>query len=333
MSARQEDIAQHLSISVSTVSLALRDSPLIAEETRQQVKEAAAQLGYVHRPRSVSAVDLVKLELKQLAFIIPFPSNNVFYAGLLNSAESECRRLHLALHYILLEDLNTHVLMQGKAADALILVGAIDEQSVQRFVSLGRPCILVDNNLPHLGLDQVLTENVGSLYRTVMRLHELGHERIAFLRGDDTSSSLRERRQGYHAAMATLGLETLEFHCPGNQLLSTGEAVMTQWLSTHEKLEFTALIGCNDDAAIGALHALRNHGIRVSEEVSIVGFDDVDTAQAVWPPLTTNHVHRQLMGEKAVQLLIKRAKDPDAPCQSLVLGTTFIERASTRSLR
>lgn len=333
MSVRQEDIARHLGLSVTTVSLALRDSPEIAEATRVLVRETAHQLGYVYRARSTFSFDLTKANMTRVAFVMRYTPTNSFYGGVLQGAERACRQHHLMLHYTLLEEIDARLLKQCKEADALLLVGSIDQQSIQQLCELERPVVLVDNHLPQFDVDQILTQNASSLARTVNWLYEQGHRRIAFLRGDDDQPSFLERTQGYREAMNALELEPIEIPCPGNYLQQTSEGTMNRWLTTHAQLNFTALIGCNDDAAIGALHALQNRGIRIPKDVSIVGFDDVEMAQAVWPQLTTNHIHREHMGELAIQQLIERAKNPALPNQTVILGTTLIERASTCPLR
>ena len=332
MSVRQEDIARHLGLSITTVSLALRDSPEIAEATRHLIRETATQLGYVHRSRSTFSFDLTKLNMTRVAFAMQYTPTNSFYGAVLLGAESECRQHNLILHYTLFDETNPRLLKQCKEADALLLVGSIDPESIQRLCELERPVVLVDNHLPQFDVDQILTQNTPSIIRTVTWLYQQGHRKIAFLRGDEDQPSLRERVQGYRETMVSLGLELMELHCPGKYLQQSGEKTMEQWLSTHHQPGFTALIGCNDDAAIGALHTLQNRGVVVPKDVSIVGFDDVEMAQAVWPQLTTNHVHREQMGSLAIQQLIERSRITDRPSITQTLGTTFIERASTRSL-
>jgi LacI family transcriptional regulator/LacI family purine nucleotide synthesis repressor len=104
-----------------------------------------------------------------------------------------------------------------------------------------------------------------------MQLAQSGHERIAFFRGPEiTSSSFRDRWWGYHAAMTELGLEPIEMIC-GEASIVSAEQTMADWLDIHKQPSFTAIIGCNDQVAIGAMHALQHHGLRVPTDVAIIG--------------------------------------------------------------
>ena len=120
MSVRQQDIAAHLGLSVSTVSLALRDAAQVAAETRVRVRDAATQLGYNYRPRQ-----LMRTEVAQMAFITRIDPNNVFYGAVLTGAERECRSLNIALHYTRLDNPDSRMTSHFSDADALLVVGTI----------------------------------------------------------------------------------------------------------------------------------------------------------------------------------------------------------------
>jgi DNA-binding LacI/PurR family transcriptional regulator len=190
--------------------------------------------------------------------------------------------------------------------------------------------VLLDNNLPQLGLDRVLTENFGSLYRAVRRLASWGHCRIAFMRGPDDHPSFHDRLLGYRAAIADLGLQSIELSCASTQH-GTSKQVIDEWMAARGEPGFSALIVFHDSAAIEAIHELQDRGLRVPEDVAVVGFDDIDMARVVRPALTTCHVHRELLGALGVRRLIERAADPNAPALALVLDTVFVERASARA--
>jgi DNA-binding LacI/PurR family transcriptional regulator len=325
MSVRQQDIAEHLGLSVSTVSLALRDASQVAEETRVRVRDAATQLGYNYRPRQ-----FMRTEITQMAFITRLDPGNVFYAAVLSGAERECRNLNIALHYTHLDEPPMRRLSHYSDAEALLVVGTIDEASVRRLKDLGRPTVLIDNNLPHVGLDRILTENFSSLYRVVQRLASWGHRRIAFLMGPDDHPSFHDRLLGYRAAMADLGLQRIELN-GGDTCRGASERALGAWMAAHSELGFSALIVFHDEAAIEAIHRLQDLGLCVPDDVAVIGFDDIDMARVVRPALTTCHVHRELLGALGVRRLIERAADPKAPALSLVLDTVFVERASARA--
>lgn len=328
---RQQHIAEHLGVSISTVSLALRGAPQVAERTRRRVHDVAAELGYEYRPRRASWPEPPPTRLTRLSFSMQFEPMEPFYANILAGAESECRRHGIELQYSQMEQTTFQVIKQHEQAQAVLLVGTIDEDTVIHLQQLGKPMVLIDNNLPHLGIDRVLTENVGSLYRAVLKLAERGHTRIAFMRGPD-APSLRERWQGYRAAIDRLGLEIIELWRVNEFPERAGKQTLEDLLSGGGTPAFSALICFNDAAAIKAIHTLQDHGLDVPGDVSVVGFDGVDMGQMTRPALTTCQVQRMLLGRLGVTRLIERANDPTAPAQAQVLDTIFIERASTRPL-
>lgn len=325
MSVRQQDIAAHLGLSVSTVSLALRDASQVAEETRVRVRHAATQLGYNYRPRQ-----LTRTEITQMAFITRTDPNNVFYGAVLSGAERECRNLDIALHYTRLDAVGSRMPSHYSDAEALLVVGTIDEATVLRLKDLGRPMVLLDNNLPHVGLDRVLTENFSSIYRVVRRLLGWGHRRIAFMAGPDDHPSFHDRLLGYHSAVADLDLPPIVLWC-GSTHHGNSKQVIDEWMDTRSEPGFSALIVFHDSAAIEAIHELQDRGLRVPEDVAVVGFDDIDLARVMRPALTTCHVHREMLGAMGVRRLIERAADPKAPALALALDTVFVERASARA--
>jgi DNA-binding LacI/PurR family transcriptional regulator len=321
MSVRMRDIADQLGLSISTVSLALRAAPQVAEETRMRVVDAAEQLGYTVRPRHHRPV------LSHVAFITRDELGNDFYGAVLSGAESECRRLGLTLHFMQINDDST--IRQGNylQADGLLVVGSIGESIVRQLKQLELPTVLVDNNLPFLHLDRILIENVHSMYRTTQYAYGCGHRAIAFLCGPITTSSFKERLIGYRAAIADLGLQPLELYFHDTDARDVVQTLHDQF-QRYDQLTFTALIGCNDKATMRAFHALHDQGVHVPNEVSLLGFDDVDLASVIRPALTTNHVPRELLGRLGVQRLVERAREPGLPPLGLTIETTLIERDS-----
>lgn len=328
MSVRLQDIATQLNLSLSTVSLALRDSPQIGEETRQRVRDLATQLGYVQRSRPRQRGDL-----RHITFINPFAISNFFYGAVLRAAEAECRRHSIALHFLQLDDPHSMPdLLRYGDGQGILLVGTIDERLICQMKQTGLPMVLVDNNLPYLNLDRVLIENVGGTYQLTSYLISKGHRRILLMRGPEHVPSFRERMEGYRQAMQHAGLATLEFPATGRLAIGDAEGALLEWLDAGKPLNCSAIVTMNDEQAIGVIHMLQDHGIRVPDEISVVGFDDIEIAQIVRPSLTTCHVDREWLGCTAVQCLIERVREPTRPTQALVRDTFVVERGSVRPL-
>ncbi len=323
----QRDVADRLGVSVMTVSLALRGDAQISDATRAQVLEMAEEMGYVYHPRKSAVAQTI-----EIAFVGCYSATSAFYLAVLHGAEKACQEHDLGLHYIQLEEAVQRLVFQD-AADALMLVSSIDEETIDRFRRLGLPMVLVDNNLPHLALDRVLIENFDSLYRTVLKLVEWGHQRIMFVCGPDEIPSFRDRARGYRAAMGDLGLEPMEVSCGYNSTVEGAREQMAEWLHQAGPPACTALVACNDKTAIGAMQALQGVGLRVPEDISVIGFDDIDMAGVVRPALTTVHVHRELLGEMGIRMLLERMEHPSRPPMTLALETDFVERESARPLQ
>jgi DNA-binding LacI/PurR family transcriptional regulator len=319
---RQQEIANELGLSVSTVSLALRNSPQVAKETRLLVWETAKRLGY-SRPASPDQ----RSEIKRLTYISPIAAANVFYGQVLHGAEAASRQRNIALHYSRLEELNAWALEHYQEADGLLLVGSIAPQVIEKLKGLDRPMVLVDNNLPQMGLDQVVTKNYDSVFRVVKKLYEWGHRKIIFLRGPEGFPSFVERLQGYHAALESLNLEPGEILCESMEDQCVDRA-LTEFLKNPKKPGVTALVAFNDSAAIEAHHTLQNLGIRIPEELALVGFDDLDMARMLRPSLTTCRVEREMLGKLGIERLLERINNPKAPTVSFAIDTTFIVRQS-----
>ena len=319
---RQQDIADKLGLSVSTISLALRNSPQVSGEKRALIIETAQQMGY-SRAQSEQ-----RIEVKRLTYISPILAMDAFYGEVLSGAEAACRQRKIALHYSHLEESDNWVMDYYREADGLLLVGSVDPKFVLQLKALGRPLVLVDNNLPQLGLDRVVTENYGSVYNAITRLYQWGHRKIMFIRGPDGHPSFEERRRGYHAAMEDLKLEAQEIFCQSMEGHLV-DCLLTDLFNLRKaKPDITAIVAYNDGAAIEAHHTLHNLGIRMPEDIALVGFDDLASARVLRPSLTTCHVEREMLGKLGVERLLERINNPTEPTVSLILDTTFIIRQS-----
>jgi DNA-binding LacI/PurR family transcriptional regulator len=322
-----QDIADHLGLSVSTVSLALRSAPQIAEDTRQRVRETADRLGYTHRPRHI-----VPATLKHIVFMTYTAPDNEFYGAVLTGAERECRRYNMALHYQQIETSISSFTARQNQIEGVLIVGNVDERTIEQLCTSGRVHVLVDNNPSSLEIDRIVIKNRKSVHAAITYLHQLGHQRIAYLSGPLTHSSFRERRQGYYAAINELGLEPFEIPCSTLDAHDITRAV-SRHLVPGAAVPFTAIMACNDLAALSIQYSLQEQGIRVPDQVAIIGFDDIDVASVVRPSLTTCHVDRELLGMLAVRRLIERVSEPEKPMVTVAIATTLIQRGSTNAPR
>jgi LacI family transcriptional regulator len=333
-----EDIARQSGVSLATVSLALRDKPGINEETRQRVIEAARALGYRKRLSNDSAATA----LQQVGVIIrgragDLPQTNQFYAPVLAGIDADCRRQQINLLYATMPvDEENHPqelprMLLEDDLDGLLLVGAFVDATIARMMQRrATPTVLVDAYAAENGYDSVVSDNFRGAYQAVAYLIRQGHRQIGVV-GSQPSAypSIAERRRGYLQALQDHGIAE-PFFADSHLVREAAAAAAADLLRRAPGV--TALFCCNDETAVGAMQAAQAIGRRLPADLSLVGFDDIDLAAHVVPPLTTMQVDKVSMGRLAVQLLAYRVAHPGASGVTTVLRPTLIERQSVRAI-
>lgn len=331
-----DDIARESQASPTTVSLVLRDKPGISTETRQRVLAVARSLGYQHRgpARAAGATEPLNVALivrtQQRYGEAGTPSINPFYSWVLAGIESAARSREMNLLYATLAtdednrhaDLPSHLLQQS--LDGVLLVGSFLPETVQA-ISAARsgPIVLVDAASGTPGLDAVVTDNVGGATDAVRHLVELGHRRIAFLGPPEgVNPNFDQRRLGYRAVLATEGLVPMEGRILGDD---TDEAV-TDLLGRFP--DVTAVFVTNDRFANGAIAALGRIGLQVPDDVSVMGFDNIEVSGGAPATLTTMAVDKGSLGRLAVESLRYRLTWPDASEIVISLRPRLTRRSS-----
>jgi DNA-binding LacI/PurR family transcriptional regulator len=335
-----EDIARQSGVSRTTVSLVLRDKPGIGTETRARVWTAARSLGYQRRlPAPVEtgqAVLNVGLILRSRFRERPdgLPGVNNFYTWVLAGAEAAARQARMNLIYTTLPvdqnneavDFPDHLL--GQRLDGILLVGSFSEATIAEVADRGStPIVLVDAPAGTRRHDLVASDNTGGAYIATKQVIERGHRKTAFVGPDqENDPNFSQRREGYLKALREHRLEPFSARMPRGDVMSATEELLRR----HP--EITALIGCNDIFAIDAMQAAQALGRNVPDDLSIVGFDDMELATQVAPALTTMAVDKVTMGRLAVQSLAYRLAWPEAAVFSIVLQAKLVERASVATL-
>jgi DNA-binding LacI/PurR family transcriptional regulator len=333
-------IAELSGVSLATVSLVLRDRPGVGPETRQRVLEVARELGYL--PPKLSApytppLSSVGLILKADPLDVPQP--NKFYSHVVAGIEQACRRQNINLLYATLPvDEDSYplelprILTEEDSTDGLLLVGAFVSEALGQVVERHSvPIVLVDAYAVADVYDAVLSDNRAGAYRAVSYLIERGHRQIGLVGYHPNAyPSIEERRDGYRQALADRGIAdqyVAECHIINTEEIAQATAEL---LRRHPHI--TALFGVNDDVAIAVIETVRQLGRRVPEDLSVVGFDDIDLAGCVSPSLTTLHVDKVGMGRLAIQLLINRAERPEASPVKALICPRLVERQSVCSI-
>lgn len=335
------DIAEQSQVSLSTVSLVLRNRPGITEETRQRVLTVAQELGYRVKGQSngrpvntqpnggsVKRIGLVvKTELN-----LP-PQTNLFYAQVLAGIAEACRQQQINLLYSLLPvDEHSHPtalpqLLDDDPVDGILLVGAyVPPTFDQFFAERALPVVLVDAYAASAEYDAVVSDNRWGAYQAVDYLLQRGHRHIAIVGSQPNAyPSICERRKGYEQALSAHGISERYFT---DSSLNTEETMQAVTALLTAQPQITAIFGCNDSVAIAASRAAQMLGRQLPEELAVVGYDDVEMAQHVTPSLTTLHVDKIGMGRLAVQLLHNRIEYPESNYVTVTLRPRLVERGS-----
>ncbi|GAB2677507.1 LacI family DNA-binding transcriptional regulator [Kribbella swartbergensis] len=330
------DVAKAAGVPLSAVSLVLNGRSGVSDHRRAQILRAVEDLDYTHRQRPVvrRAKATVGLVMEALS---PAAAKDGFMAEVVSGVEVGLRDsgLQMALQLYRngddpLAELQT---VLGRPVDGVILAngGDIDADAVHRVVDSGLPVVLLENYLEDSAdTYAVVADNFTAGYLSTQHLLELGHQRIGMLVGSTRYVSLRDRRHGYQAALLDAGL------IPDPALMPAqhhGDPVkgyrQTQHLLALRNPP-TAIYAVSDKSAIGAYQAIAEAGLRIPDDISIVGTDDVHQSQLLSPPLTTFHIPRFELGRTAAGTLHSLLERRElAPTRTTLLGA-LIQRASTR---
>ena len=324
-----KDVAESAGVSRATVSLVLRNNPLVARPTRERVQSSINSLGYVYdraaahlRARYTHTVGLVVCEITnpfyaEMTAGIDEALDRAGWVGFLaNTAESPARQDRF------IERMREH------RVDGLLLCPAegTDAELVERLHGFGLPAVQV---LRRLGRGSI--DHVGADFRLGMTLAaehfiRLGHRRIAFVGGGRHASPARDRAHAFRETLTRHGLPI----GPIVDCLPTreeGERAVAQ-LIRGERDDPTAIICHNDLCAIGVLVGLSDRGLTAGKDCAVIGFDNIPEAAHSRPALTTIDIGARRIGEEAANLLLRRIKAPAAPAESIVLPPRLIIRSS-----
>jgi LacI family transcriptional regulator len=331
--ATMKDVAHRAGVSTATVSRALSGvADAVRPATRERVLQAVAELAYHpnHLPRNMR-----QRSSRTLGLVITDIANPFFTAivrGCEDVAQSQGYSFLLAnTDEDAAKEEQTLRTMASERVAGVILASA-DEASepIRRLLGSRIPVVALDRRIDGVAVDTVTSDNDSGAYDATKHLLDLGHERIGLVAGPETISSMRERTAGYTRALRSHGItETLV--SAGDLRERSGYTATLQLLDLPEPP--TAIFSANNLMTIGVLAALRERGLSVPDEISLIGFDDLPTAELLQPPLTVVAQPTYQLGARAAELLLQRVRNPDAPVQEIVLAPQLVLRASTGPLR
>jgi DNA-binding LacI/PurR family transcriptional regulator len=325
-----QDVAKAAGVAASTVSRYLNGQLKVSPATEARLIGAVRQLGYVP---NAQAKNLARRRSGVIGFVVPEVSNPYFGTIADYVVEAVERRGLL----VLLCATRSHVVKEASYID-LLASGAIDGmlylgsfRSNERLAAAirgGLPVVVVDE--PITGLPDVHTvvmDDYAGGYQAASYLVALGHRRIAFVSGPAELGSVQERWRGYCDALIKGGIDPDEqLNLPGHFTEQFGASALSRLLAGGQPP--TAAFVASDYIALGMLSAAEAHGVRVPEDLSVVGFDDIRFSQYVQPRLTTIRSPVERLAQTGVDLLFDRLADAEAAAHTEVLPVELIVRDS-----
>lgn len=327
MKVNIKKISEITGFSPATVSNALNNKKGVNAKTAETVRKVAAELGYFVETH-ISKVKFVTF--KKTGGVC---ENTPFFPLLLTGIEQECRNKGLDLILCTLDmrmsDYEEQLgdLLADKTSGIILLGTELVEETKDLLEKITNPMVVIDFWNGDMSFNSVQINNSDSARNATNYLIETGHTEIGYIRGDFRIVPFEQRGSGYRSAMRRANLPIKdEFMFTVGTNLDTAYISMKQHLEEGRKLP-TAFIADNDIIAIGAMRALMEKNIKIPEDVSIIGFDDIPYAAVAVPPLTTVYVPKQDVGATAARRLVEIING-DTVKTRIMVSTTFVERDS-----
>jgi DNA-binding LacI/PurR family transcriptional regulator len=316
------DVARRASVSSATVSRAFAAPGLVRRETLERVLAVAEELHY--RP-SRAARSLTTGRTGNIGLVVP-DLGNPFFSAILKGGQARARE---ADHAVFVADSEENprleielVRAMARQVDGVIICSSrLSEAQLEQF---RRDTTLVLLNRRVRGVSGILMDSAGGMRQAIAHLVALGHQRVGFLGGPSGSWSNRERRRGLRAEARGGSLQVIEFG-PFAPHFEAGQHAADLAVAA----DVTAILAFNDLMALGVLSRLSGRGIRVPDDISVVGFDDIPMAGMATPHLTTVALPLEQSGRVAIELLLEQLGHPGSGTHEQSMPAQLIVRAST----
>lgn len=331
MSVTMRDVAHRAGVSIKTVSRVVNEEADIAASTRQRVITAIDELGY--QPNAI-ARSLVSRRTYVLG-ILTADFSDYTHARIIEGAEAEAREqgylmvVSSAEHSPSGEPLRSPLLGQHRFEGLFIVYHGTDQDTHEIFdyISPGLPIVTIGYASKRKNPIAIGVTNYEGAYEATRHLLSLGHRQIAHITGPANMYECQERQRGYTEALQAVGLVPTEtWVANGDWSDASGYQAAQSLFDRH--FNFTALFVQNDRMALGAMRALYDAGLRIPQDVAVIGFDDIPAAPYFTPPLTTVFQPTYDVGRLGIKLLIDQINGQAPPTQPVRLPTKLVIRGS-----
>ncbi|ODM27240.1 LacI family DNA-binding transcriptional regulator [Acetivibrio mesophilus] len=334
-----EFIANQLGITKNTVSLALRNMPGVSEKTRNEILRTAEKYGYKYK-KSNTKNNTGDSKTESICLMLSNDTRNSvgFFSFIQYGIESEGKRNGLNTILYCFDDnkeFQPPVCIRDGIISGIITLGRISRKTVNSIIDLNLPLVIIDDFFDDIRASYILTDNLSGGYIATEYLIKSGHRDIGFFGDVFASPSFFDRYMGYLKAH-------VQYNIPINNSFSIIDKNMSTLL--HDSVDKivdelkkipqlpTAMFCCNDLEAISLYKAFSAMGISVPDDISIIGFDDIESSKSVSPELTTMHIYKEAMGERAVKKLIDRMNGHEYIEEKILLPVSLVERQSVKQI-
>jgi len=326
--ANMTDVAKLANVSTATVSRVIQNPEAVKEKTRVKVLQAIEELNY--QP-NILARYFRRTETKTILVMVPSIMNNVFpqmIAGIDLVASQSGYKVLLGNTYQEPDKAYSYIeeLKQKQVDGMILLTTRLDYQMISDLAN-DYPVVLASDYIEGLTAPTVAIDNISSARDAVEHLLQLGHRRVGMITGPLDIPLSRDRLKGYRQSLLEhdIAVESVLIQ-EGDHSFESGYNQMNKFLALDKTP--TAIFAANDSMAMGAIKAVKAHGLRVPEDVAVVGFDNIQFSEIFEPALTTMAQPLLEMGKRSMELLLKQIKGEPLTKKQLVLDTKLIIRDS-----
>lgn len=331
-----KDIANNVGVSIATVSrvLNLDETLNVSDETRKKVLEVAEKLNYITIKERKN-----RGKVYNIGIIYWYNDtqeiNDPYFLSIRMAVERKCSEEEVNFKNVDFQRVLNGNFNDYTNLDGIIAIGIFDDSDIEKMRKISKNIVFIDSSPNEKMYDSVVVDFKNAVKESMEYLYSLGHRKIGYIGGicysrSEKSVFVNYREKTYKEFMKNIGGFKEEWVLKGRFSPDDGYKLMKKALSQEERP--TAFFVASDPMAIGAYKAAFELGVKIPQDISIIGFDDIYTAQFLTPPLTTVKVHKDIMGEIAVETLLDRIRKKRTIGRKIVLSTELIERESCRKV-
>ena len=336
MKVTLKDIADDMGINMSTVSRALNAKVGVSPAMCRKIEKRSREMGYYP---NAHARGLITKRTQVIGIIYDIATatlfSNPFWSTILCGIERKCAEYGYAMMFgsmsiasVGQKEFNLPKFMMEQRVDGVILLRFVNRSIVAKIEKIHCPFVLIDCQVQGKQVDAVVTDNRDGAFIATEYLIGLGHRHIGFVGGRFDNQSFKERMEGYQSALAAHDLPFRKYQIQEGALDGSGYKALQRLLNLAP--DTTGIVSCNDATAFSIMRAIGAMNLRIPEDISLIGFDDIPASAEVHPSLTTMRVDCEAMGFAGAEKLLQQLDSEASGHRSVTMfPVELIERAST----